>query len=46
MISKEERQQLRLARSKAELVRTVAALFQMVMATATLCILVYVNFMR
>ncbi|ASR76663.1 hypothetical protein SEA_SAMISTI12_127 [Streptomyces phage Samisti12] len=46
MISKEERKQLKLARSKAELVRTVASLCQMAMAAATLCILVYVNFMR
>ncbi|QBP30909.1 hypothetical protein KNU49_gp151 [Streptomyces phage EGole] len=46
MISKEERKQLKLARSKAELVRTVTSVFQMIIASATLIILVYVNFMR
>jgi hypothetical protein len=46
MISKEERKELKLARSKAELVRTVVGIFQMLMTSATLCILVYVNFMR
>ncbi|AXH70106.1 hypothetical protein SEA_SPILLED_134 [Streptomyces phage Spilled] len=46
MISKEERQELKLARSKAELVRTVASMFQMIISSATLVILVYVNFLR
>jgi phenylpyruvate tautomerase PptA (4-oxalocrotonate tautomerase family) len=46
MISKEERKQLKLARSKAELVRTVTALFQTIITSATLIILVYVNFIR
>ncbi|AYB70957.1 hypothetical protein SEA_YABOI_131 [Streptomyces phage Yaboi] len=46
MISKEERKQLKLARSKAELVRTVTSIFQMIIGSATLIILVYVNFGR
>jgi hypothetical protein len=46
MLSKEERKSLKLARSKAELIRTVVGLFQMAMTAATLIILIYVNFMR